>query len=679
MKEILKKVKNKNLKSKRNNEINKNFINDESLLLRENLQKALFDKFDEINIIKNLNYHQYKSLLYFRQNKPFQIINCDKNVGFAIISTELYDKSALDYLNNDSAYLSIENNQLFNIVENINNKLNELFLNNHISKYTKNTLFVINSKVKSGIFRMMSKVHKKMFGWRPILNCINHPTSSLSIFFDNLFKPFVFSSKSYIKDSQNLIQKVYKLSFQKKPFIYSIDICNLYPSIEPNHAVPILTEFISKYLDTTHLTAYGLSSLLNLFFENNIFSFKTYYYIQKKGLPMGCVCGPTLANLYLYILECKWLVIHNPLIYARFIDDTCLVQEYELDINEFQNIFGYLKITLNTGEKVNFLDVYLSFNNITDRLKFSLYIKDTHVNKYLLPSSNHPKHIFKNIIFNLMLRIKRICTDYFDFVEAAKDLSLNLLERGYEAKEIRRVFNIVSNLDRNSLIPYKKKVNNLDFSKNIPFFFMFNSNFSKFNKDLFSTYYKTTFNYPILNNFSLNNNIDSNLNSLLVHNFIFSTSSSFKTYKCKDCRICNFIYNFSFIKLNDKYYINLLSNGSCLSSNLVYIILCLKCKIFYIGETKNSLKERITQHLDDIAKFIPFHINHKKEVARHFNLKGHNYLLDFKCTIFKDKINDSIKRKATEMDLLHFLNKFNNNTCMNIKTERNNYNTLCFT
>ncbi len=77
--------------------------------------------------------------------------------------------------------------------------------------------------------------------------------------------------------------------------------------------------------------------------------------------------------------------------------------------------------------------------------------------------------------------------DYYDFVEAVKDLSLNLLERGYEAKDIRRVFNIVSNLDRNYLIPYKKKVNNLDFSKNIPFFFMFNSNFSKFNKDLFST------------------------------------------------------------------------------------------------------------------------------------------------------------------------------------------------
>ena len=76
---------------------------------------------------------------------------------------------------------------------------------------------------------------------------------------------------------------------------------------------------------------------------------------------------------------------------ARFINDTFLIQENELDTNDFQNIFGYLKITLNTGEKVNFLDVYLSFYNITYRLKFSLYIKDTHVNKYLLISSNHPK------------------------------------------------------------------------------------------------------------------------------------------------------------------------------------------------------------------------------------------------------------------------------------------------
>jgi hypothetical protein len=278
-----------------------------------------------------------------------------------------------------------------------------------------------------------------------------------------------------------------------------------------------------------------------------------------------------------------------------------------------------------------------------------------------------------------MLRIRRICSDYYDFVEASKDLALNLLERGYSSKEIRRAFNIVSKLDRSTLLPYKKKDKNLDFSKNIPFFFMFNANFSNFNKDLFTSYYNAAFKFPILNNFSLKfiNNIDVNLNSLLVHNFIFSASSSFKTSKCMECRICNFIYNFSFLKLKNNLYLNLLSNGTCNSLNLIYFILCNKCKIFYIGETKNQLKERIIQHLDDIINFIPSRVNHKKEVARHFNLKGHNYLNDFKCAIFKDKLNDSIQRKAAEMDLINILNKFHY-TCINIKTERNNYNTLCF-
>jgi hypothetical protein len=40
-----------------------------------------------------------------------------------------------------------------------------------------------------------------------------------------------------------------------------------------------------------------------------------------------------------------------------------------------------------------------------------------------------------------MLRIKRICTDHYYFIEVAKGLFLNLFERSYAAKDIR-VFNI---------------------------------------------------------------------------------------------------------------------------------------------------------------------------------------------------------------------------------------------
>jgi hypothetical protein len=47
--------------------------------------------------------------------------------------------------------------------------------------------------------------------------------------------------------------------------------------------------------------------------------------------------------------------------------------------------------------------------------------------------------------------------------------------------------------------------------------------------------------------------------------------------------------------------------------------------ILYIGETSESLKTRINQHLDHIKKFKPFEKYHDKEVARHFRISsGHN-------------------------------------------------------
>ncbi len=62
-----------------------------------------------------------------------------------------------------------------------------------------------------------------------------------------------------------------------------------------------------------------------------------------------------------------------------------------------------------------------------------------------------------------------------------------------------------------------------------------------------------------------------------------------------------------------------------------------------MGETQNTFKQRISQHLDDIYNFIPFRRKFDKEVAVHFNLKSHNYLNDFKCAIYNDKLNDSLK------------------------------------
>jgi hypothetical protein len=85
---------------------------------------------------------------------------------------------------------------------------------------------------------------------------------------------------------------------------------------------------------------------------------------------MGCICGPSLANLYLYILEIKWLYIHRPLFYGRFIDDISLVAIDDIDLDNFKSIFGNLDLNIISGDSVVFLDLVMEYNDLTNQLKF---------------------------------------------------------------------------------------------------------------------------------------------------------------------------------------------------------------------------------------------------------------------------------------------------------------------
>ena len=82
----------------------------------------------------------------------------------------------------------------------------ELKLNKNISKKLFSSLFIKNNKL--GSFNILPKIHKSKFGTRPIINCIKHPTANLALLIDGLLQPFVQNSESFIKDSQNLIQKL---------------------------------------------------------------------------------------------------------------------------------------------------------------------------------------------------------------------------------------------------------------------------------------------------------------------------------------------------------------------------------------------------------------------------------------------------------------------------------------
>ena len=72
---------------------------------------------------------------------------------------------------------------------------------------------------------------------------------------------------------------------------------------------------------------------------------------------------------------------------------------------------------------------------------------------------------------------------------------------------------------------------------------------------------------------------------------------SFMSCKNKKCAICKGnSENFDKLITPDEQTIRLVGDLSCDSSNIVYFLVCTSCKLYYIGETCNTVRERLSSH-----------------------------------------------------------------------------------
>ncbi len=106
---------------------------------------------------------------------------------------------------------------------------------------------------------------------------------------------------------------------------------------------------------------------------------------------------------------------------------------------------------------INFLDLNIKFDPITCKLIFSMYIKPTNRFGYLRTNSNHPSFVYKNIPLSIMIRARRICSNYADYLFFARLFSFHLVNRGYAMNQLMSIAYSLGTQDRLSLIPYKDK------------------------------------------------------------------------------------------------------------------------------------------------------------------------------------------------------------------------------
>ena len=134
--------------------------------------------------------------------------------------------------------------------------------------------------------------------------------------------------------------------------------------------------------------------------------------------------------------------------WRRYIDDILVIWTgTEVEFQEFFNFINGYHPTMKfdtpqhnpTDNSCNFLDLIISIKN--GKICTDLFQKETSKPRALLPSSSHPGHISKNIIYSMGFRLLRICSDENIFEKRLAELKNNfLIPRNYTPKLIDSEF-----------------------------------------------------------------------------------------------------------------------------------------------------------------------------------------------------------------------------------------------
>jgi hypothetical protein len=119
--------------------------------------------------------------------------------------------------------------------------------------------------------------------------------------------------------------------------------------------------------------------------------------------------------------------------FSRYIDDIFFTSNQSVDainqmLDEANQFHPNIKLVPQLGTSVSFLDVFIENKN--GILATSVYHKEA-AEPYIVPfKSDHPRHVFINIIDNALLRAIRYSSTLAKFNEERRSIKLMLLYNG---------------------------------------------------------------------------------------------------------------------------------------------------------------------------------------------------------------------------------------------------------
>ena len=152
----------------------------------------------------------------------------------------------------------------------------------------------------------------------------------------------------------------------------------------------------------------------------------------------------------------------KPLLLKRYIDDYIGVASCPLDqlkelISHFNGFHPSLRFTHDISDKtISFLDIELSIDG--SQIRTSVHYKPTDAHSYLNYRSSHPPSCKRSIPFSQFSRLRRLCSDDYDFEERSHEMTGFFRQRGYPDRTISRAAKRVSTLSRREVMEPRHRV-----------------------------------------------------------------------------------------------------------------------------------------------------------------------------------------------------------------------------
>lgn len=243
------------------------------------------------------------------------------------------------------------------------------------------------------------------------------------------------------------------------------------------------------------------------------------------------------------------------------------------------------------------------FSN-TQKFSVKVYFKDTDTHALLHKTSFHPTHTFKGLVQSQLTRFKRICTNREDFKIAVQLLFGSLRKRGYSRSFLRRCLKTFETP--------KQKLQ----KEAIPLIMKFSTISTKLNTIFKNNYRRIVYEQGLLPNHHVISAYrrNPNLKDYLVRAKLPSLKPT-----SKPNAMTGVFKKREFVKNQRTNMVFKIQQGfSPRTTNVVYLIYCSVCKIQYVGETRNSMALRMTQHRYNITN----QKNTKTPLVRHFIRHG---------------------------------------------------------